>query len=146
MRLAMILHLITLAATVVIRRPPGSASGRSRTARSGAVRQLLITEVVFCPRRDLSPLARPCIDDFRARWILDGCCCPGSTPRLFQRHGRGAPAPDSQLYSVIRHPLYLSEEIATIGSVIPFLTSWTAILMVVQMAYQVRRMRNGRLS
>jgi protein-S-isoprenylcysteine O-methyltransferase Ste14 len=42
----------------------------------------------------------------------------------------------------VRHPLYLAEEIATIGSVMQFLSAWTTMLLVAQIAFQLRRIAN----
>ena len=51
----------------------------------------------------------------------------------------------SGAYRFVRHPLYLAEEIATIGGVIQFFSIWTALLLVVQIACQIRRMRNEEI-
>ena len=51
----------------------------------------------------------------------------------------------SGAYRFIRHPLYLAEEIATIGGVMQFLSIWTVLLVVVQIACQIRRMRNEEI-
>ena len=51
----------------------------------------------------------------------------------------------SGIYRVVRHPLYLAEEVATIGCVMQFLSVWTAMLVVVQVACQIRRMRNEEI-
>jgi protein-S-isoprenylcysteine O-methyltransferase Ste14 len=48
-------------------------------------------------------------------------------------------------YRFVRHPLYLAEEVAIIGCVMQFLSIWTAILVVVQIACQIRRMRNDEM-
>jgi protein-S-isoprenylcysteine O-methyltransferase Ste14 len=42
----------------------------------------------------------------------------------------------------VRHPLYLAEEIAAIGSVMQFLSGWTVMLLAVHIAFQFRRMWN----
>jgi protein-S-isoprenylcysteine O-methyltransferase Ste14 len=51
----------------------------------------------------------------------------------------------SGMYRVVRHPLYLAEEVVTIGCVMQFLSVWTAMLVVVQIACQIRRMRNEEI-
>ncbi len=43
-------------------------------------------------------------------------------------------------YGVIRHPLYVAEEISVCGAVLHFLSWWTVALLVVHCAVQVRRM------
>jgi len=48
----------------------------------------------------------------------------------------------SGVYRFVRHPLYLAEEIAAIGSAMQFLSAWTVMLLVVHIVFQFRRMRN----
>jgi protein-S-isoprenylcysteine O-methyltransferase Ste14 len=42
----------------------------------------------------------------------------------------------------VRHPLYLAEQIAIIGVFIQYASVWTALLLAMQIAFQVRRMHN----
>ncbi len=45
-------------------------------------------------------------------------------------------------YAIVRHPLYVAEVIATLGVLIEFF-SWAAVMVViVQFAFQIQRMRN----
>jgi protein-S-isoprenylcysteine O-methyltransferase Ste14 len=46
------------------------------------------------------------------------------------------------VYRRVRHPLYLAEEIAAIGLVMQFFSAWTALILAVQIGFQLRRMRN----
>src|SRR5439155_9033842 len=48
----------------------------------------------------------------------------------------------SGVYRIVRHPLYLAEELAVIGIFMQFLSLWTALLLAMQIAFQLRRMRN----
>jgi protein-S-isoprenylcysteine O-methyltransferase Ste14 len=45
-------------------------------------------------------------------------------------------------YSVIRHPLYVAELVATIGVVIEYISWVTVAIAITQFAFQVQRMRN----
>jgi protein-S-isoprenylcysteine O-methyltransferase Ste14 len=45
-------------------------------------------------------------------------------------------------YSVIRHPLYLAEQIAIVGIFLQFLSWQAALILVVHFIFQVRRMLN----
>jgi protein-S-isoprenylcysteine O-methyltransferase Ste14 len=51
----------------------------------------------------------------------------------------------SGAYHFVRHPLYLTEEIAVIGLFMQFASPWTTLLLVVQIAFQLRRMHNEEL-
>ena len=42
----------------------------------------------------------------------------------------------------MRHPLYLAEEIATVGSLMQFLSIWTALTFIAQILFQLRRIWN----
>jgi protein-S-isoprenylcysteine O-methyltransferase Ste14 len=44
-------------------------------------------------------------------------------------------------YRFVRHPLYLAEEIATVGVFIEFASIYTGVLLAVQFAFQLRRMQ-----
>jgi protein-S-isoprenylcysteine O-methyltransferase Ste14 len=45
-------------------------------------------------------------------------------------------------YSFVRHPLYMTEEIAVIGTILQHLSVWTVLLGVVHWCIQLRRMTN----
>lgn len=45
-------------------------------------------------------------------------------------------------YSVVRHPLYLAEEVATIGIFLQFLSWQAALVLAVHFVFQIRRMLN----
>ena len=45
-------------------------------------------------------------------------------------------------YRFARHPLYLTEAIATFGLFMQFASLWTALLFAAQIAFQLRRMHN----
>jgi protein-S-isoprenylcysteine O-methyltransferase Ste14 len=44
-------------------------------------------------------------------------------------------------YSIIRHPLYLGEEVAAVGVAIQFFSGWALLLLAVHLGCQVYRMR-----
>jgi protein-S-isoprenylcysteine O-methyltransferase Ste14 len=48
----------------------------------------------------------------------------------------------SGAYRIVRHPLYLAEEIAVIGVFIQFLSGRALLLLAVHVGFQLRRMRN----
>jgi protein-S-isoprenylcysteine O-methyltransferase Ste14 len=45
-------------------------------------------------------------------------------------------------YAIVRHPLYLAEQIAILGAFIQFASPWAVVIVVVQFGCQVQRMRN----
>jgi protein-S-isoprenylcysteine O-methyltransferase Ste14 len=46
------------------------------------------------------------------------------------------------VYGFVRHPLSLAEELAVIGIFMQFFSRWTALLLIAQIAFQLRRMHN----
>jgi protein-S-isoprenylcysteine O-methyltransferase Ste14 len=48
-------------------------------------------------------------------------------------------------YRCVRHPLYLAEEIATIGVFLQFASLQAALVLAAHIAFQLRRMRNEEL-
>ena len=105
----------------------------------------LITVVVLFPRRDLTP-AVGCVSTLL---VLLGDSI--ATIMLIQLRGsfsimaEARQLTTSGAYRLVRHPLYLAEEVATIGCVIQFLSIWTALIVIVQIACQIRRMRNEEI-
>lgn len=45
-------------------------------------------------------------------------------------------------YALVRHPLYVAEEIAAIGLFLQYASLWTALLIVASLAFQFQRIRN----
>jgi protein-S-isoprenylcysteine O-methyltransferase Ste14 len=141
-QLAVIAFVVTLAALVLGRaRPTGKARGLEPRV-SALIGTFLVTSVVLFPHRQLS---------FAAGVISTILLLAGNTVAVYvvthlgrsfsiMPEARGLVT--SGLYRYIRHPLYLAEMIASIGIVIQFLSIWTALILTVQIAFQLRRMRN----
>jgi protein-S-isoprenylcysteine O-methyltransferase Ste14 len=142
MRLSVIAYLVILSATVIIRRPPIGKARGAEPRVSALIGTFLLTAVVLFRRREL-PLPLAVVSTFM---ILAGdgfaVVVLMQLRRSFSIMPEARELVTSGLYCFVRHPLYLAEEIATIGSVMQFLSAWTTILLVVQIAFQIRRMRN----
>ena len=142
MRLSMIAYLVILAATVASRTRPLHRARGAEPRITALLGSFLITAVVLFPRRELSA-ALGCISTLL---VLAGDLI--ATVVLIQLRGsfsimaEARQLATSGAYRIIRHPLYLAEEVATIGGVIQFLSIWTCMLLLVQIACQIRRMSN----
>jgi protein-S-isoprenylcysteine O-methyltransferase Ste14 len=142
MRLSMIAYLVILSATVASRKRPLHRARGAEPRITALLGSFLITAVVLFPRRELSATLG-CISTLL---ILTGDLMASIV--LIQLRGsfsimaEARQLATSGAYRIIRHPLYLAEEIATIGSVIQFLSIWTAMLLLVQIGCQIRRMSN----
>jgi protein-S-isoprenylcysteine O-methyltransferase Ste14 len=145
MQVSTIVFMMLLAAAVIMRtRPSGKASGLEPRI-SALVGTFLIYGITAFPRRDL-PLSLEAVST-----LLTMIGNAGAIVALFQL-GRSFSimAESRQLvttgpYRLVRHPLYLAEQIATIGVFIQFASPWSALLLVVQFAFQLRRMHNEEL-
>ena len=142
MRLFVIAYLVILAAAVITRRPPiGKARGAAPRI-SALIGTFLITAVVLFPRREL-PLPLAVVSMF-LMLAGDGFAIVVlmQLRRSFSIMPEARELVTSGLYRFVRHPLYLAEEIVAIGSVMQFLSVWTAMLLVVQIAFQIQRISN----
>src|SRR5215469_4631609 len=120
MRLAMTAYLIILAATVLVRTPPIRKARGAEPRLSALFGSFLMTALVLFPRCDLSPVAG-CMSTVL---VLIGDLI--ATVVLIQLRGsfsimaEARQLTTSGAYRLVRHPLYLAEEVATIGVVMQF--------------------------
>jgi len=145
MRLSMIGYLVILAATVVVRTPPIGKARGAEPRVSALLGSFLISAVVLFPRRELAPAVS---------WVSTLLMLLGDSIAavvLIQLRGsfsimaEARQLATSGVYRFVRHPLYLAEEVATIGGVMQFLSIWTVILIILQFACQIRRMNNEEI-
>ncbi len=142
MRVSGIAFLILIATSVLLRgRPTGKARGIEPRV-SALIGTFLITAVVLFPRRELSPVA----GIVSTLLILTGNALSlhvlMQLGRSFSVMAEARRLVTTGAYRIVRHPLYVAEELAVIGMVMQFLSLWTALLLAVQLAFQLRRMRN----
>jgi protein-S-isoprenylcysteine O-methyltransferase Ste14 len=145
MRVSVIAYLVVIAATVVVRMRPVRKARGVEPRISALIGTFLLTAVVLFPRRDLSMIAG----------LVSALLTLGGTAFavvvLTQlRHSFSIMAEARQLvttgmYRLVRHPLYLAEETAAIGVVMQFFSPWTALMLAVQIGFQLRRMRNEEI-
>ena len=142
MRLSVIVYLAILAATVVVRIQPMAKARGAEPRISAPIGTFLLTDVVLFPRRELS-LTAGCVSTLlihagNALAVFVLVRLRGS----FSIMAEARQLVTSGAYRYVRHPLYFAEEIATIGSVMQFLSAWTTMLLVAQIAFQLRRIAN----
>jgi protein-S-isoprenylcysteine O-methyltransferase Ste14 len=142
MQLAVIGFLVTIAATAVMRlRPRGRARGLEPRV-SALIGTCLISAVVFFPLRQL-PFITGIVSTVL---VLVGntiaIYCLSHLGRAFSIMPEARELVTSGLYKYLRHPLYLAEMIAATGIVMQYLSVWTALMLAVEIAVQLRRMSN----
>jgi protein-S-isoprenylcysteine O-methyltransferase Ste14 len=145
MRLSVIAYLILLASAILVRMRPVKKARGAEPRISAFMGTFLITVIVLFPRRDLAP-AVGCVSTLL---VLLGDSIATAVliqlGRSFSIMAEARQLTTSGAYRFVRHPLYLAEEVATIGSAMQFLSIWTAMLLIVQIACQIRRMRNEEI-
>ena len=142
MQLSVIAFLMLLGVTVVIRKPPVGRMRGMEPRISALTGTFLIMAIALFPRRELSlPLGIA-----STLLILTG---EGfAIVILMQLRSSFSIMPEARelitsgLYRFVRHPLYLAEEVAAVGSVMQFLSAWTVMLFVLHIAFQLRRIGN----
>jgi protein-S-isoprenylcysteine O-methyltransferase Ste14 len=142
MRVSVIAYLVVIAATVVVRiRPAGKARGVEPRI-SALIGTFLLTAVTIFPRRELSMIAG------LVSLLLTFAGNAFAVAVLTQLRGSFSIMAEARqlvtagVYRLVRHPLYLAEETAAIGVVIQFFSPWTALILAVQIGFQLRRMWN----
>jgi protein-S-isoprenylcysteine O-methyltransferase Ste14 len=140
--LSTIVFLLLLAAAVVLReRPRGKAHGLEPRV-SALIGAFLIYAIPLFPRHNSSMAA----DMVSTALILVGSSAAvvallqlgGSFSMMAEARRLVASGP----YRYVRHPLYLAEEVAVLGLFMQFFSIWTTIILVLQIAFQLRRMHH----
>jgi protein-S-isoprenylcysteine O-methyltransferase Ste14 len=142
MQLSVIAFFMLLGVTAMIRKPPVGRMQGMEPRISALTGSFLIMAIALFPRRELSlPLGIA-----STLLILTG---EGfAVVILMQLRSSFSIMPEARelitsgLYRFVRHPLYLAEEIAAVGSVMQFLSAWTVVLFVLHIAFQLRRIWN----
>ena len=142
MRLSTIAFCALIAGTVVLRLRPAARARGLEPRFSALFGSFLVTGLVFFRCHELS---------FAGEMVSTILVLTGNAlavvalvqlGRSFSIMAEARRLVRSGLYGIIRHPLYLAEEIAIIGIVMQFLSVWTALLCVAHLAFQLRRIQN----
>lgn len=142
MRLSVIVYLVVIAATVLVRMRPARKARGVEPRISALIGTFLLTVVVVFPRRDLSML----VGLVSAVLTLGGNAFAvvvlTQLRASFSIMAEARQLVTEGVYRMVRHPLYLAEEIAAIGIAMQFFSLSTAAILAVQIGFQLRRMRN----
>jgi|SRR4029077_17677074 protein-S-isoprenylcysteine O-methyltransferase Ste14 len=145
MRLTMIAFILLTSAAVLLRtRPSGKAHGLEPRI-SASAGSFVVYGMLLFPRHDLS------VSEEIVSTLLTTIGSVGAVIALSQL-GRSfsVMAESRQLvttgpYRLVRHPLYPAEEIATVGVFMQFASIYSALFLVVHIAFQLGRIRNEEL-
>ena len=145
MRLSVIVYLVVIAATVVVRMRPARKARGVEPRISALIGTFLLTVVVVFPRRDLSMLAGLVSAVLTLGGNTFAVVVLTQLRQSFSIMAEARQLVTEGVYRMVRHPLYLAEEIAAIGIVMQFFSLSTAAILAVQIGFQLRRIRNEEL-
>jgi protein-S-isoprenylcysteine O-methyltransferase Ste14 len=142
MRVSTIAFLFLLAIMAIVRgRPRGKARGVEPRI-SALVGTFLVYAVVLFPRRELSVGGEMAATTLILLGTAFAVYALTQLGRSFSVMAEARQLVTSGVYGIVRHPLYVAEEIAVIGLVMQFLSYQTLLLLAVHFGFQLRRMRN----
>ena len=142
MRLSTIVFLLLLAAATILRARPTSKARGLEPRISALIGAFLVYAIPLFPRRELSVTA----EMVSTLLVLFGSAAAIYT--LLQLGGSFSMMAEARRlvtsgpYRLVRHPLYLAEELAIVGLSMQFFSLSTAFVLAVQIAFQLRRMHN----
>ena len=142
MQVSNIVFFFLLAIMAVVR---GRVRGRARGVEpriSALVGTFLVYAVVLFPRRELSVEGEIAATTLILLGTALAVYVLTQLGRSFSVMAEARRLVTSGVYRIVRHPLYVAEEISVIGLVIQFLSCWTLLLLAVHVGFQLRRMRN----
>ena len=142
MRLSVIAYLVVIAASVLVRLRPARKARGVEPRISALIGTFLLTVVVLLPRRDLSPIAALVSALLTIAGSALAVIVLAQLRGSFSIMAEARQLVTTGVYRIVRHPLYLAEEIAAIGVAMQFFSPWTVLVLAVQIGFQLRRMRN----
>ena len=141
-RLSATIFLLLIAAVVIMRTRP-SAKARGIKPRIAALAGTFLTyAIALFPRRELSVSMEMTSTVLILTGTLGAVVALAQLGRSFSVMAETRKLVTSGPYRFVRHPLYLTEEIAMLGIFIQFASVWSALILALQIICQLRRMDN----
>ena len=145
MPLSMVAFILLVSAAVVLRtRPSGKASGLEPRISALAGSFMMYGMLLF-PRHDLSLSGEIIATLLIMIGNVGAVVALSQLGRSFSIMAESRELVTSGPYRFVRHPLYLVEEIAMVGVFMQFASIYSALFLVVHIAFQLRRIRNEEL-
>jgi protein-S-isoprenylcysteine O-methyltransferase Ste14 len=142
MRLPTITFMLLVAAVVILRSRPSAKASGLEPRISALAGSFAMYSIVFFPRRELSLTLEMISTALTFIGTAGAVVALGQLGRSFSVMAETRQLVTSGPYRLVRHPLYLAEQIAIIGVFIQYASVWTGLLLTVQIALQLRRMHN----
>jgi|SRR6516164_10149948 len=145
MQLSTIAFMLLAAAAVLARTRPSTKASGLEPRISALIGSFLIYGIALYPRRDLSVSLEAISTVLTMIGNIAAVAALYQLGRSFSIMAETRRLVITGPYRFVRHPLYLAEEIAMVGVFMQFASVWTALLLLVQIAFQLRRMHNEEL-
>jgi protein-S-isoprenylcysteine O-methyltransferase Ste14 len=142
MGLSTIAFLLLIAAVMILRTRPCDKANGLGPRISALIGTFLMYGVVLFPRRDLSLPLEMTSTALMLIGTVGAVVALSQLGRSFSIMAESRQLVTSGPYRFVRHPLYLTEGIATIGIFMQFASVWTVLILAVQIACQLRRIQN----
>jgi protein-S-isoprenylcysteine O-methyltransferase Ste14 len=142
MRLSTIGFLLLVAAAVVLRTRPSNKANGLEPRISALAGTFMMYSIALFPRPELSTSLEFASTVLILIGSVGAVVTLSQLGRSFSLMAEARQLVTSGPYRFVRHPLYLTEEIATIGLFIQFASVWTVLLLAVHIAFQLRRIHN----
>ena len=142
MLLSTMTFLLLLAATVIFRTRPTTKAIGLEPRVSALAGTFLMYGVALFPRRDLSLSAEVIATLLTVVGSVGAVVGLAQLGRSFSIMAESRTLVTNGPYRLVRHPLYMAEEIAMFGLFLQFASIWTALLFAAQIGFQLRRMHN----
>jgi protein-S-isoprenylcysteine O-methyltransferase Ste14 len=141
-RVSATIFLLLIAVVVIARtRPSAKASGiKPRIAALAGT--FLTYAIALFPRRELSVSMEMTSTVLILIGTLGAVVALAQLGRSFSIMAETRKLVTSGPYRFVRHPLYLTEEIAMLGIFLQFASVWAALILALQIIFQLRRMDN----
>jgi protein-S-isoprenylcysteine O-methyltransferase Ste14 len=136
--------LLTSAAVLLRTRPSGKASGLEPRI-SALAGSFMVYGMLLFPRHDLSLSGEIVATLLTTIGSVGAVIALSQLGRSFSIMAESRQLVTTGPYRLVRHPLYLAEEIATVGVFMQFASIYTALFLLVHIAFQLRRIRNEEL-
>ena len=144
-RLSAIAFIFLVVASVVFRTPPSGKASGLEPRIVAVVGSFMMYGILLFPRHNLSLSGEIIATLLVTIGNAGALVALAQLGRSFSVMAESRRLVTTGPYRFLRHPLYLAEEIAMVGVFLQFASRWTALLLAIQIAFQLRRMHNEEL-
>jgi protein-S-isoprenylcysteine O-methyltransferase Ste14 len=136
------LFVALAAATTLTRLPPVRKAAGIEPRIAALLGTFLLTALAMLPRQELPPIALGFSSLLIIAGMLTSFVVLRWLGRAFSIMAEARRLVTYGPYRIVRHPLYVCEELAVIGTFIQVLSPWAVVILFMHAVFQVRRMLN----